>query len=78
MPRNSYNNHDPVSVAYGYALSQRGTVDGKTYQTAKVDTETVGNTITQYGYDKLGNIITQGDRVLVRGFSKTYKIVVEM
>jgi hypothetical protein len=54
----------PVTVDYSYFLSERNTSGQSLYRTTKVryETETVDNSVIQYGYDKIGNITSISSR----------------
>ena len=51
----------PVENTYTYVNSARGTVDGKTYTTLKLATETLAGSKYKYTYDAYGNITKIAD-----------------
>ena len=46
----------PFKVSYGYYVSDRNGENEEIYRTTKVGTETIGDVVNRYTYDKLGNI----------------------
>jgi RHS repeat-associated protein len=47
---------NPITVELAYALSNRNVGEQRDYRTTKIYTEGVGNKVTKYSYDKLGNV----------------------
>ena len=46
----------PLKVSYSYYLSDRNADGEDTYRTTKIESETIGDKVTKYTYDELGNI----------------------
>ena len=46
----------PLKVSYSYYLSDRNADGEDIYRTTKIESETIGDKVTKYTYDELGNI----------------------
>lgn len=61
----------PFKVSYGYYASARNGENETIYRTTKVATETVGDKVTAYTYDNIGNITKIRQKVTGGSYSDT-------